>query len=67
MTKLPHFYVEVITPLNKCKKRRQVSHLKRDEFLTEFIWNNNLFTYKSKPLCFSKLDQKWYFICERYF
>lgn len=55
MTKLPHFYVEVITALNKCKKRRQVSHLKRDEFLTEFIWNNNLFTYKSKPLCF----QNW--------
>lgn len=51
MTKLPHYYVDAFTALNKCKKWRQVNHLKRDEFLTEFIWNNNLFTFKSKSLC----------------
>lgn len=50
-TKLSHYYVEAFTALNKCKKWRQVNHLKRDEFLTEFIWSNNLFTFKSKSLC----------------
>ena len=27
--------------------------ISRNEFLSQFIWNNKLFTYKSKPLCFT--------------
>jgi hypothetical protein len=50
--KLPQFYLEVFNALNKSKKTKQFNLLKRDEFLSEFIWDNNLFQYKSKPLCF---------------
>lgn len=52
MIKFLYFYVEVFIVLNKCKKLRYVNYLKRDEFLIEFIWNNNFFIYKLKLLCF---------------
>jgi hypothetical protein len=47
---IAHFYGEVFTAFNKCRKVKNINTLKKDEFLTELIWNNNLFQYKSKPL-----------------
>ena len=47
---IPHFYGEVFTAFNKCKKCKNINALKKDEFFAEIIWNNNLFQYKSKPL-----------------
>ena len=52
MIKLPFFYGEVISAFNKCKKVTQICNLKRNQFFKEFIWNNYLFKYDSKPLYF---------------
>lgn len=52
MLKLPVFYGNVFSAFNRCKKQTNVNTLNRDEFLSQFIWNNNLFQYENKPLCF---------------
>lgn len=52
MLNIPHFYGEVISAYKKCKKVKHISNLKRDEFLTEIIWRNNLFQYDYKPIYF---------------
>mgnify|MGYP000527767340 FL=1 len=52
MLKLPVFYGNVFSAFNRCKKQKNVNTLNRDEFLSQFIWNNNLFQYENKPLCF---------------
>lgn len=38
-------------PLN-LQLQLNVNTLNRDEFLSQFIWYNNLFQYENKPLCF---------------
>lgn len=53
MLKLPQFYGNVITAFNSCKKQKVIGNLTRDEFLSQFIWNNRLFQYDSKPLIFN--------------
>lgn len=52
MLKLPVFYGNVFSAFNRCKIQKNVNTLNRDEFLSQFIWNNNLFQYENKPLCF---------------
>ena len=44
--------VKLYQHLTNVKKVTQICNLKRDQFLKEFIWNNYLFKYDSKPLCF---------------
>ena len=57
MLKLPMFYENIFSAFNKSKKQRDLSSLKRDEFLSQFIWNNILFKHKSKTLCFKNWIQ----------
>lgn len=52
MIKLPQFYRNVFNAFNSCKIQKSVGSLTRDEFLSQFLWNNKLFQYDSKPLCF---------------
>ena len=54
MTNFPQFYVEVFSMFNKCKKNKQNNRILKEEFLSQFIWHNNLFRYDSKTLCFEQ-------------
>ena len=47
---IPQFYVEVLSAFNECKKI--TCNLTFDQFLSQPIWNNKLFKYNGKPLCY---------------
>ena len=54
---LPKFYGNVLSAFNICKMPIHIDNLKRDDFLSLFLWNNKLLQYKSKPLCFKNWMQ----------
>ena len=47
---IPQFYVEVLSAFNECKQI--TCNLTCDQFLSQPIWNNKLFKYNGKPLCY---------------
>lgn len=52
MIKLPQLYQNVFNAFNSCKIQKSIGSVTRDEFLSQFLWNNKLVQYDSKPLCF---------------
>ena len=47
---IPQFYVEVLSAFNKCKHID--GNLTCDQFLSQPVWNNKLFKYNVKTLCY---------------
>ena len=47
---IPQFYVEVLSAFNECKHID--GNLTCDQFLSQPIWNNKLFKYNEKTLCY---------------
>ena len=47
---IPQFYVEVLSAFNECKHIS--GNLTCDQFLSQPIWNNKLFIYIGKTLCY---------------
>ena len=47
---IPQFYVEVLSAFNECKHID--GSLTCDQFLSQPVWNNKLFKYNGKTLCY---------------
>lgn len=52
MIKLPQFYRNVFNAFNSCKIQTSIGSVTRDEFLSQFLWNNKLFAIRFKATMF---------------
>lgn len=49
---IPKFYQEIFCCFNSCKKQNNILNMSNVTFVQQPLWNNELFKYKGKTLCF---------------
>ena len=54
---LPVFYQEILCILNECKQQINEEKISKVSFAQQPIWDNNLFKYNNKTICFTNWKQ----------
>ena len=54
---LPVFYQEILCSFNECKQQINEEKISKVSFAQQPIWNNNLFKYNNKTICFTNWTQ----------